>query len=73
MFHSFGRRAEPPCPNCWGAQCSMNCVPARGAKAGPSDGTNRCARCGCTDDSQCAGGCHWIAPALCSACCKEPA
>lgn len=27
-----------------------------------------CARCGCTDDHACAGGCWWVEPRLCSRC-----
>ena len=27
-----------------------------------------CRRCGCTDDSACAGGCRWVELDLCSAC-----
>lgn len=31
-----------------------------------------CRRCGCTDDRACAGGCHWVADDLCSACPPGP-
>jgi hypothetical protein len=27
-----------------------------------------CRICGCTDLQACPGGCHWVAPDLCSAC-----
>jgi hypothetical protein len=27
-----------------------------------------CLVCGCTEDHACEGGCHWVAPRLCSAC-----
>jgi hypothetical protein len=27
-----------------------------------------CVICGCTDDRACEGGCHWVAPGLCSSC-----
>lgn len=36
----------------------------------------RCARCGCTEDAPCPGGCFWVPPEvsgemadICSACC----
>ncbi|MBF6560506.1 MAG: hypothetical protein IVW56_09465 [Candidatus Binataceae bacterium] len=28
----------------------------------------QCRICGCTDERTCAGGCHWVAPGLCSRC-----
>lgn len=34
--------------------------------AGPGSGI--CRSCGCTDETACFGGCHWVAPDLCSAC-----
>ena len=27
-----------------------------------------CEGCGCTEDNACEGGCHWVAPGLCSQC-----
>lgn len=30
--------------------------------------TMKCKHCGCTDDQACPGGCHWVAPEVCSAC-----
>lgn len=40
-----------------------------------AEGRAYCARCGCTDDDPCEGGCHWVAPDVsgemadvCSAC-----
>lgn len=27
-----------------------------------------CKKCGCTDERACPGGCHWVAPNLCSRC-----
>jgi hypothetical protein len=34
-------------------------------------GIRACAVCGCTDESACEGGCHWVGPDLCSRCDPE--
>lgn len=36
-------------------------------------GVRSCARCHCTDDWACDGGCWWAAPDLCSRCVQETA
>lgn len=28
MIMFFGKRADPPCSDCWDEQCTMNCSPA---------------------------------------------
>lgn len=56
--------------------CSPQCVSAALARAGDAlaldDHVARCARCGCTEDSACEGGCAWVPNGqmtdLCSAC-----
>ena len=45
-------------------------APAAGEAAASA---RNCRICGCTDDRACAGGCHWVAPGLCSRCAGDAA
>jgi hypothetical protein len=36
-------------------------------------GIRACRQCGCTDESACEDGCHWVGPDLCSRCAPEAA
>lgn len=61
-------------PRWWcGPACAQAAMTAAAAELADGEATvARCARCGCTEDAACEGGCHWVANAqmieLCSAC-----
>jgi len=57
----------PPCPACGSIQWQERAKPPKADEFEFEE----CVICGCTDDHACEGGCHWVAPGLCSACAEK--